>query len=115
MNDCLPVPCRDQVNSVVRTITKAAQTGEVGDGKIFVLPVADIIRVYVSSALSDLCGRVDPDAPICGRSGGFSPCPRMMLMFVMSWHCVKWSHIAAVLVTGAPPRQAQMPRRWPGG
>lgn len=39
---------RNQVDSVVRTITKAAQTGEVGDGKIFVLPVADIIRVYVS-------------------------------------------------------------------
>lgn len=36
---------REQVNSVVRTITKAAQTGEVGDGKIFVMPVADIVRV----------------------------------------------------------------------
>ena len=37
--------CRDQVDSVVRTITKAAQTGEVGDGKIFIMPVADIVRV----------------------------------------------------------------------
>ena len=39
---------RDQVDSVVRTITKAAQTGEVGDGKIFVLPVADIVRMCAS-------------------------------------------------------------------
>ena len=37
---------------MVRTITKAAQTGEVGDGKIFVMPVADIIRVYVSKPLA---------------------------------------------------------------
>lgn len=37
---------RTQVDTVVRIITRAAQTGEIGDGKIFVLPVADIIRVY---------------------------------------------------------------------
>ena len=40
---------------MVRTITKAAQTGEVGDGKIFVLPVADIIRVYVSLSSAISC------------------------------------------------------------
>lgn len=37
---------RSQVDTVVRIITRAAQTGEIGDGKIFVHPVADIIRVY---------------------------------------------------------------------
>ncbi|BDA51669.1 probable nitrogen regulatory protein P-II [Coccomyxa sp. Obi] len=36
---------REQVDTVVRIITRAAQTGEIGDGKIFVHPVADIIRV----------------------------------------------------------------------
>ena len=41
---------RSQVDTVVRIITRAAQTGEIGDGKIFVHPVADIIRVYVSPA-----------------------------------------------------------------
>ena len=50
---------RDQVDSVVRTITKAAQTGEVGDGKIFVLPVADIVRMCAS------CPMLDPINLLC--------------------------------------------------
>lgn len=36
---------RTQVDIVVRTITRAAQTGEIGDGKIFIHPVADVVRV----------------------------------------------------------------------
>ncbi len=36
---------------MVRIITRAAQTGEIGDGKIFVLPVADIVRVYATALL----------------------------------------------------------------
>ena len=51
---------------MVRTITKAAQTGEVGDGKIFVLPVADIIRVCVSSVPRSVCGMANPNAPVSG-------------------------------------------------
>lgn len=35
----------DQVDEVVGTIIASARTGEVGDGKVFVLPVADVIRV----------------------------------------------------------------------
>ena len=35
----------DRVDDVVNAITSAARTGEVGDGKVFVLPVADAIRV----------------------------------------------------------------------
>ena len=35
----------DQVDEVVGTIVSSARTGEVGDGKVFVLPVADVIRV----------------------------------------------------------------------
>jgi nitrogen regulatory protein P-II 1 len=33
------------VNTVVETVCKSVRTGEVGDGKIFVLPVARSIRV----------------------------------------------------------------------
>jgi nitrogen regulatory protein P-II 1 len=33
------------VDAVVNAITDAARTGEVGDGKIFVLPVDDAVRV----------------------------------------------------------------------
>jgi nitrogen regulatory protein P-II 1 len=34
-----------EVTSIVEAIQKAAQTGEVGDGKIFVIPVAESIRI----------------------------------------------------------------------
>ncbi|MEW6501078.1 MAG: P-II family nitrogen regulator [Thermodesulfobacteriota bacterium] len=34
-----------QVNTVVDTIRQAANTGKIGDGKIFVLPVEEVIRV----------------------------------------------------------------------
>ncbi|MFC1523327.1 P-II family nitrogen regulator [Thermodesulfobacteriota bacterium] len=34
-----------QVDTVVETIRQAANTGKIGDGKIFVLPVEQIIRV----------------------------------------------------------------------
>ncbi|MEW6595631.1 MAG: P-II family nitrogen regulator [Thermodesulfobacteriota bacterium] len=34
-----------QVNTVVDTIRQAANTGKIGDGKIFVLPVEQVIRV----------------------------------------------------------------------
>lgn len=35
----------EQVNDLVRVICDAARTGEVGDGKIFVTPVEDVIRI----------------------------------------------------------------------
>ena len=35
----------DQVDDVVEIIRQAAQTGKIGDGKIFVLPVEQVIRV----------------------------------------------------------------------
>mmetsp|Transcript_17047 Transcript_17047/g.55771 ORF Transcript_17047/g.55771 Transcript_17047/m.55771 type:complete len:187 (+) Transcript_17047:2-562(+) len=34
-----------QAQDVVRIITDSAATGEIGDGKIFVMPIVDIIRV----------------------------------------------------------------------
>jgi nitrogen regulatory protein P-II 1 len=35
----------EQVDQVLDTIVKAARTGKIGDGKIFVLPVEQVIRV----------------------------------------------------------------------
>ncbi|KAH8970440.1 hypothetical protein BDL97_02G089100 [Sphagnum fallax] len=39
------VVSHDQVESVIDTIIDEARTGEIGDGKIFVSPVSDVIRV----------------------------------------------------------------------
>ncbi|CAG9460601.1 unnamed protein product [Pedinophyceae sp. YPF-701] len=36
---------RDQVNDAARVIAVSAHTGEIGDGKIFVSPVADMVRI----------------------------------------------------------------------
>ena len=35
----------DQVDSVVQAIAEAAKTGRIGDGKIFVSPVEQVIRI----------------------------------------------------------------------
>jgi len=35
----------DQVDGVVDAITRSASTGKIGDGKIFVTPVRDVIRI----------------------------------------------------------------------
>jgi len=35
----------DQVANVVETIQRAAKTGRIGDGKVFVLPVEDVVRI----------------------------------------------------------------------
>jgi len=35
----------DQADAVVDVIVKVAKTGQVGDGKIFILPVEDAIRI----------------------------------------------------------------------
>jgi nitrogen regulatory protein P-II 1 len=35
----------DMVNQVVDAVMKAAKTGRIGDGKIFVLPVDEVVRI----------------------------------------------------------------------
>jgi nitrogen regulatory protein P-II 1 len=35
----------DIVGKVVDTITSAAKTGKIGDGKIFVVPLEDVVRI----------------------------------------------------------------------
>ena len=36
---------QDQVPQIVKVISDAARTGEVGDGKIFILPVEEVVRI----------------------------------------------------------------------
>ena len=35
----------DQVDTVIEAITKAAQTGKIGDGKIFVSDISQVVRI----------------------------------------------------------------------
>ncbi len=41
------------VDNIVSTVIKAAKTGQVGDGKIFVSPVQDVIRVRTEESGED--------------------------------------------------------------
>lgn len=41
------------VDSVVNTITNAAKTGKIGDGKIFVLPIDNVIRIRTGETGSE--------------------------------------------------------------
>ena len=43
----------DQVEAVIEAITNAAQTGKIGDGKIFVLPVEQAIRIRTGEQGND--------------------------------------------------------------
>lgn len=41
------------VDAAVDAITKAAQTGKIGDGKIFILPCEEVIRIRTGETGSD--------------------------------------------------------------
>ena len=43
----------DQVDGVVDALTKAARTGKIGDGKIWVTPVETVVRVRTGERGSD--------------------------------------------------------------
>ena len=43
----------DKVEAVIDAILKAAQTGKIGDGKIFVLPVEQSIRIRTGESGAD--------------------------------------------------------------
>ena len=43
----------EKLESALSTIVKSAKTGQVGDGKIFVLPAEDVIRVRTEEAGED--------------------------------------------------------------
>jgi nitrogen regulatory protein P-II 1 len=44
---------KEQVDKVVETILKSARTGKIGDGKIFVLPVEEVIRIRTGEQGTD--------------------------------------------------------------
>jgi nitrogen regulatory protein P-II 1 len=39
------VTTEDDLENIVQTITKRAQTGDIGDGKIFISPVEEVVRI----------------------------------------------------------------------
>jgi nitrogen regulatory protein P-II 1 len=39
------VTTEDDLENIVQTITKTAQTGDIGDGKIFISPVEEVVRI----------------------------------------------------------------------
>jgi len=43
----------DQVDRCIEAISKAARTGKIGDGKIFVYPVEQVIRIRTGESGSD--------------------------------------------------------------
>jgi nitrogen regulatory protein PII len=43
----------DMAQSVVDAITQSAQTGKIGDGKIFILPLDDVIRIRTGERGAD--------------------------------------------------------------
>jgi nitrogen regulatory protein P-II 1 len=43
----------DEVGRIVETIAKAAHTGEIGDGKIFTMPVEEVVRIRTGERGSD--------------------------------------------------------------
>jgi nitrogen regulatory protein PII len=56
---------REQVQDVVDIIIIAAQTGEIGDGKIFLTPVVDVVRIRTGET------GVDAERMAGGRSSMF--------------------------------------------
>ena len=44
----------DRVETVVQTISSAANTGKIGDGKIFVLPIDDALRIRTGESGEDV-------------------------------------------------------------
>ncbi len=43
----------EMVDSVIDAITKAAQTGKIGDGKLFVVPLEQVIRIRTGETGSE--------------------------------------------------------------
>ena len=43
----------DEVENVVKLITDSAKTGKIGDGKIFVMPVEEVVRIRTGETGSE--------------------------------------------------------------
>ena len=57
----------DSVERVIEAITKAAHTGKIGDGKIFVTSVEQVIRIRTGEARWACCKPSPPSAASKGR------------------------------------------------
>jgi nitrogen regulatory protein P-II 1 len=65
----------DLVHQVIETIMMAAKTGRIGDGKIFVNPIDEVIRIRTGERGEDAIGArgerapstIDPNPPRCRR------------------------------------------------
>jgi nitrogen regulatory protein P-II 1 len=44
---------KELVDKVVETIMKAARTGKIGDGKLFILPVEEVVRIRTGEQGTD--------------------------------------------------------------
>jgi nitrogen regulatory protein P-II 1 len=44
---------KEQVDKVVETIMKSARTGKIGDGKIFIMPVEEVVRIRTGEQGTD--------------------------------------------------------------
>jgi nitrogen regulatory protein P-II 1 len=51
----------DAVEKVIEAISRAAKTGEVGDGKIFVLPVEEAVRIRTGERGEEIVRHVAPE------------------------------------------------------
>mgnify|MGYP003573069955 FL=1 len=47
----------DDASAVVDVITKSAQTGRIGDGKVWTIPIEDVVRVRTGEHGPDALGR----------------------------------------------------------
>ena len=50
-----------QVEAVITAISGAAKTGEVGDGKIFVIPVEDAVRIRTGDRGDSIVRHLEPE------------------------------------------------------
>ena len=51
-----------RLDDALRIILKVAKTGQVGDGKIFVLPVEEVVRVRTEESADQQCGEQENEA-----------------------------------------------------
>ena len=54
------VVAEDKVDGVVDAIVGAARTGEIGDGKIFVLPIDEAVRIRTGERGDDIVHNLEP-------------------------------------------------------
>ncbi len=67
----------ESATQVVETIERAARTGRIGDGKIFVMPMEEVVRIRTVSAEPPLCrGLVYPSRATTSFETAF--CPKLM-------------------------------------